>query len=267
MSSSTADPVIHPTAVVMPGAELGPGVEIGPYSVVEPGVEVGAECHLGPHVHLLGRTTIGPGTRIASGAVLGGLPQDRDFDGSRTRVRIGAGCILHEHVTVHRATDPKGATILGDRVMMMAGSHVGHDAHVEDDVVLVNGASVAGHAHVGAGAMLVAHSAVHQFGRIGRLTLVGGSAMVTRDAPPFSIVTGSYPVLWRGPNTVGLQRAGFSSDERSAIRKALQSLFCHPEGSKAAAQAPAEHDLASVREISVFVLASERGICGRKEKS
>lgn len=261
----TQETTVHPTAVVMPGAELGAGVEVGPYCVVEPGVEVGDGCKLAPHVHLLGRTTIGANGRIGTGTVIGGEPQDKAYHGEPTQVVIGRDCRLYEHVTIHRATK-EGATTLGDEVMMMAGAHVGHNVTVEDRVILVNNAAVGGYAHIGEAAFLSNGCAVHQFGKIGRLTLLGGGCMATKDAPPFSIVVGSYPVRWRAPNSVGLKRAGFSTEERNAIRKALFSLYSHADGPLAAAKELAYSKQPPVVELARFVMDSPRGLCAGPEK-
>ncbi len=266
METSALPPVIHPTAVVYPGADLSEGVEIGPWTVIEAGAEIGENCIIGPHVHILGRTTIDANTSIASGCVIGGEPQDRDFGGERSEVRIGANCRLHEHVTIHRATGEANATILEDEVMMMAGAHVGHNSIIGKGATLVNNSAVAGHAEVGAGAILVANSAVHQFGKVGRMTMVGGASMVTKDAPPFSIVAGSYPVRWRTPNTIGLRRAGFSAGERDAIRKTLFALFAKDNSPNKIAEENLHSEFSSVRELCEFVLNSKRGICAGPDR-
>jgi UDP-N-acetylglucosamine acyltransferase len=257
---AAAERAIHPTAIVMPGAELGPGVEVGPYAVIEPGVEVGAGCRIGPHVHLLGRMTLGPECEIGTGSVLGGVPQDHKYKGERTRVRIGARVKMHEHVTVHRATG-EGETVVEDGALLMVGSHVGHNARLGAGATLVNCAALAGHAVVGEKSILSAYCGVHQFGRVGRLTLVTGAPVVSLDAPPFSIVTGSHPTRWRAPNTIGLRRAGFSSEERAAIRQALFRIFAGGERARGVAEEMRSHPLAAVREIAEFVLTSKRGVC------
>ena len=227
-SSAAEETTVHPTAIVMPGVELGRGVEVGPGAYLEPGVEVGDGCRIGPHVQLLGRTLLGPGCVVRGGTVLGGEPQDDGYRGERTVVRIGAGCQIHEHVTVHRATGEGNETRVGDGVRLMAGSHVGHNSRVGNRVVLVNGAVVAGHAEVGERAIMSSYAGVHQFGKIGRLAMVGGNSAATRDVPPFSIVTGSYPLRWRAPNTVGMKRAGIAADTRDAVRRALHRLSFRP---------------------------------------
>lgn len=263
----TEPTVVHPTAVVYPGAELAAGVEVGPYCVIEPGVEVGAGCRLAPHVHLLGRTFIGAGTRIGTGSVIGGPPQDGKYKGERTVVRVGDHCTLFENVTIQCASGEGNETVVGNRVMMMVNSHVGHNARLDDEAILVNGAALAGHSHVGARAFLSMCSAVHQFSRVGRLTLLGGGTMATKDAPPFSIVTGSYPVRWRATNTIGLRRAGFSPAERDAVRKALNRMFRSGESPRAVAEDLAGSPVAAVAELAAFVLSSKRGIVAGPERS
>jgi len=259
MSPAPLETAIHPTAVVMPGATIGEGCEIGPYCVVEPPVSLGNGCKLGPHVHLLGHTTIGKDCTIRSGAVIGGEPQDNDYAGEATRVVIGDHCQIHEHVTIHRATG-EGETVIGNNVRMMAGSHVGHNARVDDYAVLVNNSAVGGHAHIGERVILSGQSAVHQFCKVGRLTMVAGSCMVTRDVPPFSIVTGAHPLRWRGTNKIGLQRNGFESDERDAVRSALSKLFVNEINRDSVADELAQSDYDSVVEIAQFVRSSTRGL-------
>lgn len=266
MEEARAETAIHPTAVVHPGAELGAGVEVGPGCVIEPGVEVGDGCRLLAHVHLLGRTTLGPRCRVGTGAVLGGPPQDAKYQGERSLVRIGADCVFHEHATVHRATGEGEATVLGDGVLLMTGAHVGHNAVIGDGAVLVNGAAIGGHGRVGAGAFLSAHSALHQFGAIGRLTLVGGACMLIKDAPPFSIVTGQYPPRWRGVNAIGMRRAGIPPATRDAVRHALMRMFTEGRSPREVAQEIADDPLPEVRELAAFALESRRGLVAPPER-
>lgn len=260
VSESLVAPLVHPSSLVLPGAELGPGVEVGPGCVIEPGAVLGEGVRLLAHVHLLGRIEIGAGTVVGSGCVLGGEPQDSKYRGERTLVRIGAGCRLHEHVTVHRATGD-GETVVGDGVRMMVGSHVGHDARLGAGATLVNGACLAGHSEVGENAILSAYSAIHQFGKIGRLALLGGGAMAIQDVPPFSIAAGTYPIRWRGPNVVGLRRAGLPPAERDALRRSLHRMFAAGESPTRVAQELLESPYPTERELAAFVLASKRGVC------
>jgi UDP-N-acetylglucosamine acyltransferase len=260
MTTASA-PRIHPTAVVDPSAQLGSGVEIGPYCVVDAGASLGDSVKLGAFVRIHGCVTIGPGTSIRDHSVIGGEPQDTKYKDDPSRVVIGAGCRIHEHVTVHRGTGANTETWLGDGVMLMATSHVGHNCRIERDAVLVNSSMLGGHVHVGERAFISGGAAVHQFCRVGRLTLVGGGAMVTKDAPPFSIVAGSYPLRWRTPNTIGLRRAGFTAEQRSSIRHALARIFRSGQSPTRVAHELSKSPVPEVAEIAKFVLESKRGVC------
>ena len=85
--------------------------------------------------------------------------------------------------------------------------------------------------------------------------------MATKDVPPFSIVAGSYPVRWRAPNKVGLRRAGVDSARRSALQRALHTLFVSGESPMKVAESLRDHEVPEVVELAQFVLATKRGIC------
>ncbi|MFM7298283.1 MAG: acyl-ACP--UDP-N-acetylglucosamine O-acyltransferase [Planctomycetota bacterium] len=259
---STAElPRIHPTAVVASTAILGAGVEIGPYCVIDAGAALGDGCKLGAFVRVHGCATIGAGTSIRDHSVIGGEPQDVKYKDDPSRVVIGVNCRIHEHVTVHRGTGADTETWIGEGVMLMASSHVGHNCRIEAGAILVNSAMLGGHVHVGERAFISGGAAVHQFCRVGRLTLVGGVAMVTKDAPPFSIVAGSYPIRWRSPNTIGLRRAGFTTEQRTSVRHALSRIFRSGQSPAKVAHELSKSPVPEVAEIARFVLESKRGVC------
>jgi UDP-N-acetylglucosamine acyltransferase len=252
--------VIHATAIVHPGARCSPDVTIGPYSVVEDGAELGAGVVLGPHVHIHGCVRIGARTRVATGTVLGGEPQDLKYKGTPSRVEIGADARIHEHVTVHRATTEGGVTTVGDGVMLMAGSHVAHDCTVGAHAILTNGSMIGGHAQIGERAILSGGVTVHQFCRVGRLTMLAGACGIGKDAVPFSIFSGALPARWRAPNTIGMRRAGFTQEERLTLRLAILEMLGRRHPALEVARRYVEHPQASVREVADFVLTAKRGV-------
>ena len=85
--------------------------------------------------------------------------------------------------------------------------------------------------------------------------------MATKDVPPFSIASGSYPVRWRAPNTIGLRRNGFTSEQRSALRKAFSALFLSGDSPMRTAEELRSHEEPIVVELAEFVLSSKRGVC------
>lgn len=255
-----ADPVIHPTAIVHPGARCAPDVVVGPCCVVEDGAELGAGVVLGPYVHVHGCARIGARTRIATGSAIGGEPQDVKYKGTPARVEIGADVRVYEHVTVHRATTENGVTRVGDGVMLMAGSHVAHDCTVGERAILTNGAMIGGHSVIGERAILSGGVTVHQFCRVGRLTMLAGGCGIGKDAVPFSIFSGALPAAWRAPNTIGLRRNGFSAEERLTLRHAILDILGRRHPAMDAARRYVDHPQASVREVAEFVLSAKRGV-------
>src|SRR5262245_14126489 len=137
---------LHPTACIEPGAQIADDAEIGPYCVIGPHVSIASGCRLVNHVHVTGHTAIGPETTIYPFASLGAPPQSVKYRGGPTRLVVGATCDIREGVTMNIGTEADGGlTTVGDRCFFMAGSHVGHDCHVGNDVTLANNAVLGGH--------------------------------------------------------------------------------------------------------------------------
>lgn len=198
--------MIHPTAIVEPGAQLGADCEIMAYAVVT------------AHCVLAERVVVHPF------AVIGGDPQYLKFDRATVAgVRIGAGTVIREHVTINRSIQPGKATVVGENCFLMAASHVAHDCEVGNQVVLANAALLAGHVSVGDHTFLGGGAAVHQFCRIGESVMVAGHASITRDVPHFTMVAERDDVI--GFNIVGLKRRGFSRVAIAELKAAFQEVY------------------------------------------
>jgi len=216
---------IHPTAVVGQGAELGADVEVGPYTVVGPCVRVGDRTRVGPQVVLDGVTSIGCDNVIVGQASLGGPPQDLSYRGEPTELMIGDRNTIREFVTVNRGTIKGGGiTRIGSDCLLMACSHVAHDCQIADRVILANGALLAGHVHVGLGASISGACVAHHFISIGRYAYCGGMSRIAQDVPPFMLIEG-HPARVRRVNDVGLERAGFSSEEIDSLHRAFRRIW------------------------------------------
>jgi UDP-N-acetylglucosamine acyltransferase len=137
---------------------------------------------------------------------------------------IGAGNTIRENVTFHRAMAEDGETVIGDNNLFMVNSHVAHDCRVGNHTIFANNSMLAGHVTVGDRAYLSGAAAAHQFCRIGTLAMVGGQAHVNKDVPPFVTLDGlSSHVV--GLNSIGLRRAGFSSNEITQLKQAYRILY------------------------------------------
>ncbi|PYE86211.1 acyl-ACP--UDP-N-acetylglucosamine O-acyltransferase [Pseudoroseicyclus aestuarii] len=247
--------MIHPTALVEPGAELADGVSIGPFCHVGPKVVLGEGVVLRSHVVVTGDTRIGAGTEVFSFAVLGEVPQDLKYGGEATQLRIGARNRIREHVTVNIGTEGGGGvTRIGDDCLLMAGVHVAHDVQLGDRVIMVNNSGVAGHAQIGDDVILGGISGVHQWVRIGRGAIIGGLSKVTRDVIPFALVNGEDAAL-EGLNLVGLRRKGTPREDVSALRAALETLRSGDGSFAERAEALRGGGTSMVEEIADFILA------------
>jgi UDP-N-acetylglucosamine acyltransferase len=216
---------IHPTAVVAGELDAGDDVEIGPYCVVQGRVTLGPGVRLLASVHLQGPVRIGVRTTLFPFVCIGQPAQDFKFKPGdpTTGVRIGSDCLVREYVSIHAATKMDGPTTIGDRVMMMAGSHVGHDCVVGSGVVLVNGAQLAGHCSVGDNVTMSGLTGLHQFTRVGRLAFMSGGSVVSADVPPFCIGWGRNRLM--GLNLVGMRRSGMPREHITLLRRAYREVF------------------------------------------
>jgi len=252
---------IHPTAIVAPGAQLGEGVEIGPYSVVGEHVKLGAGTKLYPHVVIAGHTTLGARCEVYPFASIGQQTQDLKFRGGAPRVEIGDQTTLREYVTVNAATNDGDATRVGSGCHIMAYAHVAHDCIVGNEVIMANAATLAGHVILEDQVIVGGLCGVHQFVRIGRLTITGGCSKATQDIPPFMTADGN-PMSVHGLNTIGLQRRGVSETAVAALKKAYRILYRENLTAKLALAKIEAHveQLPEVAHLVAFVRASERGI-------
>lgn len=217
--------MIHPSAVIDPGARLDLGVEVGPFAVIGAGVEIGAGTRIGPHTVIRGPTRIGCGNRIFQFASVGEDPQDIKYGGEETRLEIGDRNQIREYVTLHRGTvQDQGVTRIGSDNLFMAYTHVAHDCRIGNHVIMSNGASLAGHVEIQDWAILGGFTIVHQFCRIGAHGFCAMGSVLGKDVPPF-VTVGGHPAEPHGINTEGLRRRGFAEASIQAIRRAYRTLY------------------------------------------
>jgi UDP-N-acetylglucosamine acyltransferase len=217
-------PLIHPTAIIDPGARLAATVVVGPYAVIGAGVEVGDGTTIGSHCVIDGPTTIGRDNRIFPHAALGAAPQDMKYRGEPTALAIGDRNTIREFCTFNRGTaQDSGVTRVGDDNWIMAYVHIAHDVQVGSRTVLANNATLAGHVHVGDWAIIGGLSGVHQFCHVGAHVMTGFQSHVSQDVPPFMTVSGN-PLAVHGYNAEGLRRRGYTR-ERIALVKQMHRLI------------------------------------------
>jgi UDP-N-acetylglucosamine acyltransferase len=253
--------IVAPTARVHPRAQISAQVTIGEYAIVEEDVSIGPFCRLEPYVYVKRWTTLGEQNEISASTVLGTDPLDKNFAGDRSYLRIGSSNKIREHYTISRGTQPESATEIGDGNYVMTSGHIAHNCKIGNNCVIASCALVAGHVEVEDQAFISGGVVIHQYSKIGRLAMIGGNSRVNADVPPFFLYS-DFDVAPKGLNLVGLRRAGFSSEEIAALKKAYKILYLSGMKlddalARIESEVPTEHTSHLIR----FIRASKRGIC------
>lgn len=216
---------IHQLAVVDPSAEVHADATVGPFCVVGANVVLEAGVELRNHATVYGRCTVGEGTIIFPGAVVGGDPQDLKYKGEDSSVVIGKHCRIHECATINKGTAGGGmVTRLGDGCLIMAYAHLAHDCLLDDHVIVGNNSQLAGHCKVGRKAIVSGMVGLHHFVTVGELAFVGAMSGVRYDVPPYCTVEG-YPAEPRSVNLVGLRRDSWEDADIQATKDAFRILY------------------------------------------
>lgn len=217
--------MIHSTAIIHPGAQLGANLTIGPYSIIGEHVSIGDGTTVGPHVVIDGHTTIGRENRIFQFCSLGEVPQDKKYAGEPTRLEIGDRNTIREFCTFNLGTaQDVGVTRIGDDNWIMAYVHIAHDCQVGNKTTFANNSQLAGHVHVDDWAILGGFTGVHQFCRVGAHCMTAVGTVVLQDVPPYVMAAGNTASPY-GINAEGLKRRGFSADALMALKRAYRTLY------------------------------------------
>lgn len=252
---------IHPTAIVSKKAKLADNIQVGPYTIITDNVVIGRATKIHAYCVIEGNTTVGSGCEIFTGAVIGSRPQDLKYKGEKSSLEIGDNNIIREYSTFNLGTGEGGKTIVGNSNLFMAYSHIAHDCIVGNNCVIANNGTLAGHVTIEDRAVVGGLVAIHQFVRIGMLSIIGGCSKVVQDIPPYSTCDG-HPARVYGLNLVGLRRSGISKDSIEQLDRAFKILFNTGLTAKHALEKVKE-EVPPGNEVSYlinFIKNSQRGI-------
>jgi len=253
--------VIHPTAIVDPGAELGVDVQIGPYCIIGPGVVLGDGNVLQHHVTICGPSQIGPRNRFYAYCSIGQQTQDLKYAGEPTHLIVGENNCFREFVTIHRGTAIGAITKVGSHGNFLAYSHIAHDCTVGDHVIFSNNGTLAGHVTVEDHAVIGGLTAIHQFCRVGCHAITGGCSKIVQDVPPYMIADGN-PAAVRGINQIGMERRGFTPETTRLIKEAYRTLYRSKLNIRQAVELlkQSEAQAPEIEHLISFIESSQRGI-------
>ncbi|MEM9226684.1 MAG: acyl-ACP--UDP-N-acetylglucosamine O-acyltransferase [Verrucomicrobiota bacterium] len=256
--------MIHPTAIVEEGAQLGKDVSVGAYAYVGAEVTLGDGCTVHHHATVEGFSELGAANEVFPYAYIGAKTHDLKFDGGKPGLKIGARNVFREYSNVHLATNDAELTVIGDDNVILAYSHVAHDCIIGNHLVMSSHAALGGHVVVGDHVVVGWGVGVHQFCRIGEHVMVGACSKLVQDVPPYMIADGN-PAEVRAINKVGLERRDFTPEDIDLVRgihrilyrdglnrtQALERLCKHPEA-----------DSPFIKAVIAFAETSERGFAG-----
>lgn len=146
---------IHHTAVIYPNVIMGKGNKIGPYCVIGSDGEI-RNCN--------------------------------NFNGY---VQIGDNNVISELVTIQRPKDTGAVTKIGSNNIIMAHSHIGHDAIVGDNCEISTHSILGGYCEIGDNVKIKLNVTVRNRKKIGSNTTIGMGGVVVSDVPENSIFVGN----------------------------------------------------------------------------
>lgn len=256
---------IHNSAVIHKSAEIAENVEIGPNVVIGENVKLASGVKILANAYLE-HCEVGENTIINPFATIGTAPQDLGYKNEPTKAIVGANCLIKENVTINRAANCGDFTTrVGNKCLLMVGSHVAHNCQLEDEVILANLVTLGGHVHVGFGAFIGGMSVFHQNIRIGELVIVSGFSASRQDILPYSKCDGR-PAMPTGLNVVGLKRRGFSQEDRTVMNNAYKILTSAQYNTSQAIEEVRKQGFVNeyVEKMIDFIKSSKRGVVLRQ---
>lgn len=151
--AGTTDPVIHESAYVDEGAQIGAGTRIWHFCHVLGGAVIGERCSLGQNVVVMSGTRIGNNVRIQNNVSI--------YEGVELEDYVFCGpSMVFTNVLTPRSKYPQRGSEFYNRTLVREGASIGANA------TIVCGTTV------------------------GRHALIAAGAVVTKDVPDYAVIKG-----------------------------------------------------------------------------
>lgn len=152
---------------------------IHPTAIIGYDVQLGDDNYIGAFCIITGNTIIGNKNRFEAFCSIGTEPEHKEYFGKPNKgVEIGNNNVIREYVTINAGCEIP--TQLKDNIVMLRGSHCGHDVIISDDCTISCNVLLGGHTFVGIGANIGLGAIVHQFSKIGSYSMIGMGAIITK---------------------------------------------------------------------------------------
>lgn len=149
--------LVHRTAIVYPNVTLGVNNIIGAYCVIGSNGEI----------------------------------RNKKFSEFSGSVSIGDNNRISEHVTIQRPFEEDELTIIGNECLIMAHSHIGHDAWIGNNVEICTSSVIGGYATIQDNVKIKLNSTIRNRITINEGALVGMGSVVVKDVPEGETVKGN----------------------------------------------------------------------------
>jgi UDP-N-acetylglucosamine acyltransferase len=131
---------------------------------------------------------------------------------------------------------------------------------------MANQATLGGHVVIENNAVIGGLSAIHQFCRIGELSMIGGMSAVENDVFPFALAIGNRAKI-TGLNLIGLKRANYNKSDIQFINSFIKIIFSSNNSIESEINKVKDNYNPLVKKISDFILVkSSRGLCRYEKK-
>ncbi len=169
---------------IEPGSLVGHDVIIGDDSRIETGARI-MHAHIGRNFFAGQNCTIGTF----------GFTMTQDDKGSKMRIATLGGVIIGDNVEIEALSNVSrgtaGNTVIENNVKIDALVHIGHDAHLHDNVEITAGVIVGGFARLMINSYVGINATLRNRITIGENAVVGMGAVVTKDVSDNAVVIGN----------------------------------------------------------------------------
>ncbi len=171
---------------------IGSGVSIGPGCYVCKDAVIGDDVILHANVVIDCPCTIGKGTEIFAGTVIGadGFGYYH-HDGVPERVPHFGGVIIGEYVDIGANTcidrGTLNDTVIGDNVKIDNLCHIGHNVHIKKNSFIVAGSTLCGSTQIGMDSYIAPNAVIKNQVCIGDNVFVGMNTVINRDVDSMSM--------------------------------------------------------------------------------